>query len=155
MKNKSKSKLILMLFIVATMTLLFVGCDLDTSVTVGPDVSANGENENKTNVVFSIDNTMQKNDKWKMTYKECQIKNEIDSFMIAEDGTEFVIVFFEIENISEEEQNFSLFWEKFYIDGVRSAQALCGVLINNVYQLTAIQLDPGRKANGYFFSNFT
>ncbi len=106
------------------------------------------DGENKT--FFSISATEQMNEKWKMTYKECQIKKELDPFTTAEEGTEFVVVFFEIENISDESQSFSIFWEEFYIDGVKTTQTLYGVLIDDAFPLTTVPVEPGRKANGYF-----
>lgn len=147
MKNKLKP--ILALLLVAVMALSFVACDTDTG-TVGKTDENKTSTESEDNVVFSIDTTEQTNDKWKMTYRECQIKNKLDSFTTAEDGTEFVIVFFEIENISEESQNFSVVWEEFYLDGVKTAQTIYGVSINNSFQLTAVPVESGRKANGYF-----
>lgn len=147
MKNKLKTLLALLL--VAIMALSVVACDIETG-TVDETDETGKSTENENDVTFSIDVTEQMNDKWKMTYKECQIKNKLDSFTTAKEGTEFVVVFFEIENISDESQNFSLFWEEFYLDGVKTAQTIYGVSINNSFQLTAIPVEPGRKAKGYF-----
>ncbi len=147
MKNKLKTLLALLL--VAVMALSVVACDIDTGTVDKPDRTEK-PTEDENDVTFSIDVAEQMNDKWKMTYKECQIKNKLDSFTTAEEGTEFVVVFFEIENISNESQNFSIFWEEFYIDGVKTAQTLYGVSINNAFPLTAVPVEPGRKANGYF-----
>ena len=146
---KKKLKTLLALLLVAVMVLSFVACDMDTD-TAGKTDETGKPTEEENNTSFSIDKTEQTNDKWKMTYKECQIKNKLDSFTTAEDGTEFVVVFFEIENISEESQNFSVFWEEFYLDGVKTAQTIYGVAINNSFQLTAVPVEPGRKAKGYF-----
>ncbi len=137
-KMKNKLKTLLALLLVAVMALSFVACDIETGT------------DDENDITFSIDVAEQMNDKWKMTYKECQIKNKLDSFITAEEGTEFVVVFFEIENISDESQNFSIIWEEFYIDGVKTAQTLYGVSINNAFPLTTVPVEPGRKANGYF-----
>lgn len=142
MKNRFKQ--IFVLLLAAVLALLFVACDTDP-VSAG---KTDGNNDN--NISITVDTAEQANDKWKMTYQECQIKNKLDSFTTAEEGTEFVVVFFEIENISEESQNFSVFWEEFYLDGVKTAQAIYGVSLNNSFQLTAVPVEPGRKANGYF-----
>ena len=147
MKNKLKT--LLSLLLVAVMALSVVACDMDTGTVEKTDESEKSTEE-ENGITFSIDTTEQKNDKWKMTYKECQIKNKLDSFTTAEEGTEFVVVFFEIENISDESQNFSIIWEEFYIDGVKTAQTLYGVSINNAFPLTTVPVEPGRKANGYF-----
>lgn len=147
MKNQLKTLLALLLACV--MALSLVACNMGTGT--GDETDETGKStEDENNVTFSIDVTEQMNDKWKMTYKECQIKNQLDSFTTAEEGTEFVVVFFEIENISDESQNFSIMWEKFYIDGVKTAQTLYGVSINNAFPLTTVPVEPGRKANGYF-----
>lgn len=158
MKNKLKS--ILALLLVAVMALSVVGCDFDTDFIdqtgeVVKTTQNEDEDEDEDNVTFSVDVSEQTSGIWKMTYKECQIKDELDSFTIAEEGSEFVVVFFEIENISEESQNFSLIFEEFYFDGVKTAQSVYGSLINSSFQLTAIPVEPGRKANGYFLFQTT
>ena len=142
MKNKLKTLLALLL--VAVMALSVVACDIETGIIDDTDETGK-PTEEENNISFSIDKTEQTNDNWKMSYKECQIKNKLDSFTTAEDGTEFVVVFFEIENISEESQNFSVFWEEFYLDGVKTAQTIYGVAINNSFQLTAVPVEPGKK----------
>lgn len=147
MNNKLKTLVALLL--VAVMALSVVACDIETGIIDDTDETGKST-EDENNVTFSIDIAEQINDKWKMTYKECQIKNKLDSFTAAAEGTEFVVVFFEIENISDESQNFSIFWEEFYIDGFKTAQTLYGMSINNAFQLTAVPVEPGRKANGYF-----
>ena len=147
MKNKLKT--LLSLLLVGVMVLSLVACDMDTG-TVDETNETGKSTKNENDVTFSIDIAEQMNDKWKMTYKECQIKNKLDSFTTAEEGTEFVVVFFEIENISDESQNFSVFWEEFYLDGVKTAQTIYGVSIDNSFQLTDVPVEPGRKANGYF-----
>ena len=147
MKNKLKTLLALLL--VAVIALSLVACDMYIG-TVDETNEIGKSTENENDVTFSIDIAEQMNDKWKMTYKECQIKNKLDSFTTAREGTEFVVVFFEIENISDESQNFSVVWEEFYLDGVKTAQTIYGVSIDNSFQLTAVPVEPGRKANGYF-----
>lgn len=146
---KNKLKMLLALLLIAAVALSMVACDMDTGA-----VNETGESGKTTkvenNVTFSIDVEEQTNNVWKMKYKECEIKNKLNSFMIAEDETEFVVIFFEIENISNESQNFSIIWEDFYIDGVKAAQTVYGASINNAFQLTAVSVEPGRKANGYF-----
>lgn len=147
MKNKLKS--IFALLLVSVMALGGVACDMDTNIVDNPDEPGKTK-ENETDASFSINVAEQTNNKWKMTYKECQIKNKLDSFTTAEEGKEFVVVFFEIENISDESQNFSIIWEEFYIDDVKTTQTLYGVLINNALPLTTVPVEPGKKANGYF-----
>ena len=108
------------------------------------------QSQSKTDIAFSIDCVEQSNNKWKMTYKGCETKNELDLLTSAEDGSEFVIAYFEIENISGEAQNFSLFNTDFYFDSVKTPQTIYGIFMNNSYQLTDTLVEAGRKANGYF-----
>ena len=145
---KNVFKLILSLLLVVIMALSVVACDMDTDAadTTGETKKST---EDEKNATFSIDAAVKMNNKWKMTFKDCQVKNKLDSFTVAADGTEFVLVFFEIENISDESQNFNLMWEEFYIDGVKLPQTMYGALIDNSFQLTAVPVEPGRKANGY------
>ena len=156
MKNTIK---VLLVVLVVLLIARFYGNNLDENSTTNElsseNVSLNedaklDETQKEEITFFSVDNMEQSCERWKMTYKECQIKNKLDSFTIAKDGTEFVVVFFEIENISEERQVFSLFGEEFYLDGVKTAQTLYGMTINKSFQLTSIPVEPGRKANGYF-----
>ncbi len=141
---KIKLKTLLALLLVAVMALSVVSCDVDTGTDDDTDETVKST-EDENDVTFSIDVAEQMNDKWKMTYKECQIKNKLDSFTTAEEGTEFVVVFFEIENISDESQNFSIIWEEFYIDGVKITQTLYGLLINNAFPLTTVPVELGKK----------
>lgn len=125
--------------------------DPGNGTTAGTDTDQKSNNENS----FSIDVAEKTNQHWKMTYKGCQIKNKLDSFTTAKDGEEFVVVFFEIENISEESQTFNLFYQSFYLDGIKTAQTVYGVLIDNSYQLASIPVEAGKKAKGYFLFQTT
>lgn len=121
---------------------------------------ANGDGSGQSQVVeplesvaqysYSIDHTELTGNRWKMTYQRCQEKEKLDSFTSAADGTEFVLIFFEIENITNESQTFSIIGQDFYIDGVKTAHALYGLLIDGAFPLTTCPVEPGEKANGYF-----
>lgn len=154
MKNKFKQ--IFLIVLVVVMGVLFAACDVETPTSTPEATSTHEEgngttpNDKKQEATFSINNAEQTNDKWKMTYKGCEIKEKLDSFTVAEEDTEFIIVFFEIENVSEESQTFSIVWQEFYIDSIKAAQTVYGMSINNSFQLTAMPVEPGRKANGYF-----
>ena len=163
-KEVSKGKRILstaLCIVVIFITFIFIVAifsDNSSSVNNSPSTSGYEYNttqeetqlESNAGSISFIDTTEQSNDKWKMTFKECQIKNELDLLTSAEDGAEFVIAYFEIENISGEAQNFSLFNTDFYFDGVKTPQTIYGVFMNNSFQLTDTLVEPGRKANGYF-----
>lgn len=112
------------------------------------------EDENK--ITFSVDHEVQTSDTWKMTYKGCQIKDKLDLSTTAEDGTEYVIVFFELENLSEESQYFNTAYSGFYIDGFKTGQLLYSLSIDHSMQLViGNSVEAGRKLNGYFLFHET
>lgn len=164
MKKVSKGRRILstvLCIVVIFITFIFVVAvfsDDSGSANNSPSTSGYVDNttqqealsQSETEMDFSIDCVEQSNNKWKMTYKGCEAKNELDLLTYAEDGTEFVIAYFEIENISGEAQNFSLFNTDFYFDGVKTPQTIYGAFMNNSFQLADAFVEPGRKANGYF-----
>ncbi len=96
-----------------------------------------------------ISTDTQTNDKWKMKYLNYKTMTEIDKYTKAEDGKEFLIVSFEIENTSLETQNFSMFFLDSYIDDVKTPQTIIGYRIDDGVQLSAVQVEPGKKAKGY------
>ena len=152
MKTNCKSIRIVLLAI--AMVLCLTACGIDFSTTSNSndneESSKIGESSESNNPAsISVDNPVQTNDTWKITYQKCQTKDKMDSFTPAEEGTEFVVVFFEIENITEEEQTFSILLCDFYIDGVKTPQTLYGVSVDNSLQLASLPLKEGRKANGY------
>lgn len=124
-------------------------CTVEISETTDT-FETNDSGKSEDDVVFSIDEIEFTNDTWKMTYMDCQIKNELGYYMVADDGKEFVIVFFKIENITEEVQIFSVFDASFYFDDVKKSQTLGASIIDDSYQLFTLSVDPGKKANGYF-----
>ncbi len=141
MKNKFKP--ILALLLVAVMFPAIVSCS-----------TSSDSNKNENSVTFSVDVAEQTNDKWKMTFKECQTKTKLNSFTEADEGEEFVLAFFEIENLSQEIQTFSTLIKgmgDFYFDGVKTSQVVgSSSIINDSYPLLSVPVDPGKKANGYF-----
>lgn len=157
MRNIIKRIIAVFLVIIANISL--VACDvniLDTSV-FGEEgthrenkTEDESENENGSEVVLSVNATEQSSDTWKMTYKGCEVSKEIDSFTTAENGKEFVFVFFEIENISDELQVFDLFSADFYVDGFKISQTLYGGSVNDSFQLVGMEIQSERKVNGYF-----
>lgn len=154
MKNKFKQ--IFLIVLVVVMGVLFAACDIEAPISTSEATSTPGEDNGKTpsdkqqDVTFSIDNTEQTNDKWKMTYKGCEIKDKLDSFTTATEGKEFLIVFFEIENISEKSNSLSIMCEQFYVDGVKAGQTIYGISIDGSVQIATVTVESGRKANGYF-----
>lgn len=138
MKNKIKP--ILAFLLIAVMFPAIVSCS-----------TSSDSNEKENSVTFSVDVAEQTNDIWKMTFKECQTKTKIDSFTEAADGTEFVIAFFEIENLSQEQQTFSpMVYGDYYFDGVKAKQVISSLSIGSSFQLMSVPVDPGKKVDGFF-----
>lgn len=96
-----------------------------------------------------INNNTQTNDKWKITYLNYKSLSEINGYAKPSDGKEFLVVFFEVENISSETQNFSLFNLDYYVDDFKTPQTIIGSQIDNAMQLGATQVEAGKKVKGY------
>lgn len=94
-----------------------------------------------------INNVTQTSDKWKITYLNYKQTPQIDEYTKAENEKDFLLVFFEIENISNEQQNLSSAWSEYYVDDVKVLQHPLGA-VNDSLQMTAISVAPGKKANG-------
>ncbi len=143
MKNTLKS--VVALFLVAVMALSFTAC---TESDLGGDQS---DTQTNNQVSVSVEPTEKENDTWKMTYKNCKVMDDLDSLTTElEEGKQFLAIFFQIENVSQESQIFNIVYESFYVDGVKTTQSLHGFAIDDAYQLTSVTVEPGKKANGYF-----
>jgi len=88
-------------------------------------------------------------DKWKMTYLDCKSYTEIDEYTKAEDGKEFVVASFELENISAESQTFSIAFLESYFDDYRTPITVLGQQIDGAYAIGATSIEPGKKIKGY------
>lgn len=97
-----------------------------------------------------ISNTSSSNDKWKMTYLNYKEMQKINDFTQAQDGKEYLLVFFEIENISQQTETFNLFYQDFYIDDVKISQSIIGATIDDAMPLAGTSVEPGKKVKGYF-----
>lgn len=153
MKNKFK-KLIPVVIAVSLLLILVTciansGSDPDSNNSTTTTTTKTNTN-NSVGAKISVDAKEIENNIWKMTYTGCKIEDKLDWYNTSGDGKEFVIAFFELENISDKEQSFSIMWEKFYIDGIKTPQTVYGGLIDDSYQLTSVSVDPGRKVKGYF-----
>lgn len=95
----------------------------------------------------TVSNEVQTNDKWKMTYKSFKAAKKV-GYTKADDGQEFVIVSFEIENITSETQTFSsMFYLDSYFDDVKAKQTI--VYLDNEQSLISVSVEPGKKVKGY------
>lgn len=95
-------------------------------------------------------NEVQISDKWKMVYQGCQTYREIpDLYGKAGDGKEFVVVTFDIENVSTEKQTFSMFFLSSYFDEYKTPMTVLGGQIDGATLLGANEIEPGKKIKGY------
>lgn len=97
----------------------------------------------------SVENSVQISDKWKMTFLDCKSYNEIDSYTKAGEGKEFVILTFELENITEVSQTFSVFYLSSYFDDFKTPITVLGQQINGASLMATAELDAGKKIKGY------
>ena len=99
--------------------------------------------------LVKVSNLVQTNDKWKMTYLDCKTYKEINEYTKAAEGKEFVIVAFDVENISTEGQNFSFFWLGSYFDDYKTPVSILGEQIDGATMLGANTIEAGKKIKGY------
>lgn len=96
----------------------------------------------------TVNNEVQVSDKWKMTYKNFKAVKSVDKYTKAEDGKEFVIVSFELENITAETQTFSsMMYLDSYFDDVKAKQKI--IYYDNEQSLISVSVEPGKKVKGY------
>ena len=92
----------------------------------------------------TVNNEVQTNGIWKMTYKSLKTLKKIDDYTKAEDGKEFVIVSFELENLTDEKQIFSSMFDlDSYFDDVKEKQTV--VSYNGEKSLLSTSVEPGKK----------
>ena len=109
-----------------------------------------GTNSNRIEETVNINNTVQSNDKWKLTYLKTETTNKIDEYVKAADGKQFVLVFFEAENISSEKQNLSMLLSDHYVDDVKTPQTLMYGMVEDAMQVSAIPVEPGKKVKCFY-----
>lgn len=109
-----------------------------------------GTTSNWTEETVNINNTVQSNDKWKLTYLKTETTNKIDEYVKAADGKQFVLVFFEAENISSETQNLSMLLSDQYVDDVKTPQTLMFGMVEDAMQVSAISVEPGKKVKCFY-----
>ncbi len=96
----------------------------------------------------TVNNEVQTNGTWKMTYKSLKTLKKIDDYTKAEDGKEFVIASFELENLTDEKQIFSgMLYLDSYFDDVKEKQTI--VSYNGEQSLLSTSVEPGKKVKGY------
>lgn len=85
------------------------------------------------------------NDTWKLTYATYQTKTEVNYFQPNNAGNVFLIVFFELENLSNEEQNFGMNAE-YYVDDFKATQTIVGNVDGAQQPILGINVAAGKKA---------
>ena len=104
----------------------------------------------KTKTQFNAENNVATNDKWKMTFLGCKTYKEIDEYTKAADGKEYVIVTFELENISTEKQAFSFLGLSTYFDDYKTPLAVLASQIDGATLMAATEIEARKKMKGYF-----
>lgn len=156
---------VLVIFVVIIAVIISLGSNTDSDYKAADSTQSTQSTQEKqtstekTKVTETVeqeltaDHLEQSSDTWKMTYTGYEITDELDIFTTAKEGTEFVIVYFEIENTTDEDQVFSTLlaaYGEFYIDSYKVSQVLYSAMRNNAYQLFSVPVEAGRKAKGYF-----
>lgn len=92
------------------------------------------------------------NDTWKITYTGQKVCDEVGSLpQKAREGREFIIVKFEIENITDELQTFSMFGMDYYVDDYKTSPSLIAEQIDGYNFIGASHpIEAGKKFKGYF-----
>ncbi len=98
----------------------------------------------------TIDNEIAQNEKWKMTYTGYKSASQLSDYQQANDGKEFLIFFFDIENVSDEENDFSsLFYLDCYVDDIKTQNVLGLGNVDGASPLTSVTVASGKKSKGY------
>lgn len=110
-----------------------------TEITTEPNAVVPGNYVEHDNLKFSFESAKQ--------YDEIKGDNEYISSKPA-DGKKYLVLFFEVENISNEEQNVNLFYSKAYVDDYDIDQAML-LAEPDGYSALSGDLKPGKKLKGY------
>lgn len=99
----------------------------------------------------TVNNEVQTNGTWKMTYKSLKTLKKIDDYTKAEDGKAFVIVSFELENPTDEKQIFSSMFDlDSYFDDLKEKQT--AVSYNGEQSLLSTSVEPGKRSRYHCIS---
>lgn len=110
---------------------------------VGETVTANP------NTDVNSPTQVQSSGKLKMTLLNVQTCKSVNEYEVARDGKEFVILTFEIENITSEQQTFNFFYLSSYIDDYKTPMTVLSQRIDGASMLGANEIAPGKKIKGY------
>lgn len=96
----------------------------------------------------NVNNNVQTNDKWKVTFLNVKEYEKIGNFTEPEKGKIFLLAFFEVENISTQTQTFGALNISGYIDGYKMQEATIFESVDGVYSL-GDTIDAGKKTKGF------
>lgn len=155
---KKVFKIFASLLIALLMLLTAVGCELDegegdvtkgTAPTGESGSTATADNKETTATVGEF----LSNDKWKITFQSAKQFDKIQGdseFLVDEpaEGKVFLLLFFEVENISSADDYFNYLYFKNYIDGYSTDLK---ILLNDVDDCSVLAGDvaAGKKLKGY------
>lgn len=147
---------IISIALVLTVSIVFAGCDVNSS-------SSASQETGKITSMQQTDTTSSKakkaptigeyikNDKWKISLLNAKTYSKIgeNEYLLdkAADGKEFLVLFFEVENVSDEDDYFNYFNIDSYVD---EYSADLKVLLNDVddYDYLSGNVKAGKKLKG-------
>lgn len=86
-----------------------------------------------------------KNDNWKLTYNGYKTYSEVNYFKPNTEGNKFLVVFFELENLTNEEGNFGLSSE-YYVDDYKTNTTIVGNVDGAQQVIFGQNVAGGKKA---------
>lgn len=108
--------------------------------------------EKKTSKSLATVGEYVENKDWKISLLEAREYDSIDSDYYSDkpeiEGNKFVVLFFEVENVSNEDNHFNMFYYESYIDGYSADTEL---LMNDPenYKMLSGDVAAGKKMKGY------
>lgn len=96
------------------------------------------------NPVSLVDDVVS-NDKWKLTYLNYKTYSEVNYFKPVTEGNKFLAVFFELENLTSDDQSFGLS-PSYYIDDYKVKPVILGDIDGASEPILGIKVSAGKKA---------
>lgn len=97
----------------------------------------------------STQNTVMSNDNWKVTYSGYKVSGEVNYLTPNNSGNKFLTVFFDVENLTDEEKNFGL-GSEFYVDEYKVLSTVVGNTDGAQQCILGINIAPKKKAKIHF-----
>ena len=149
--------------LISSITLFLTACGLNSSPTnnkIGSIIDDTSSAESfieetkkqEEEVKFAKVGEYVEGDTWKISLLSAKQYNSIGEeylvFSPSVEGNKFLVLFFEVENISKTDNHFNMFYMESYADGYAIGQTL---LINNIdnFEMLGGDLASGKKMKGY------